>query len=183
MAHTEKSNKGANKKKKSQEQIWKERLSSPNQEVVRETIKEIRDFGNIKILPFIIEKYASEKDELVKKELFKLLTDIKYSQAGEIIFSYIRDDNFKSIRKDLLSVLWQSAIDFAGYLPDLVDIFINEPFDIAFEAFTVIEYIDRPVDKAIASQNIDKLKEALPDMDEQKKFLSVDLVDVLKRWL
>ena len=171
-----------NKKKKSQEQIWQERLSSPNQEIVKETIKEIRDYGNVKILPVVIDKYAHEENKEIKNEVAKLLMDIKRQQAGEIIFSFVRNENYKNIRKELLSVLWQSSIDFSAYLDELVDLFLSEPFDVAFEAFTVVEYISVPVDKDVAKRNIDKLKQNIQNIEEQKKFLLVDLVDLLKRW-
>ncbi len=171
------------KKKKTQEQIWTERLSSPNQEVVRETIKEIRDFGNIKILPAVIERFASEKNEGVKNELAKLLMDIKRKEAVGIIFSYVQNDQYCHIRKDLLSILWQSRMNLSSYINELVDLFISEPFDVAFEAFTVIEYIEQPVDKQIAQENIDKLKLHIQTIDESKKFLLVDLVNLLKRWI
>ncbi len=172
-----------NKKKKTQEQIWTERLASPSEEVVKETIKEIRDYGNTKILPVVIEKFATEKNNVIKKELAKLLMDVKRSEAVDIIFSYVRNDDYKHIRKELLSILWQSSMDFSPYIGELVDLFIKEPFDVAFEAFTVIEYITRPVDKNKAQENIDKLKMHIQTIDESKKFLLVDLVNLLKRWV
>ena len=172
-----------NKKKKTQEQIWTERLSSPNEEVVKETIKEIRDFGNIKILPAVIERFAVEKNESIRKELGKLLMDIKRKEAVDIMFPYVKDDKYRHIRKELLSILWQTRMDFSPYISDLVDLFLSEPFDVAFEAFTVIEYIEQPVDKQIAQENIDKLKLNIQTIDESKKFLLVDLVNLLKRWI
>ncbi len=171
-----------NKKKKTQEQIWTERLSSPNEEVVKDTIKEIRDYGNVKILYAIIERYASEKNEDIKKELGKLLMDIKHSDAVGLIFSYIKDNKYLHIRKDLISFLWQSRLDLSPYVSDLVDLFLSEPFEIAFEAFTAIEYMEKSVDKNVAKENIDKLKNQIMTVDESKKYLLVDLISLLKRW-
>ena len=170
------------KKKKTQEQIWTERLSSPNEEVVRDTIKEIRDYGNVKILPAIIEKYSREENNNIRKELYKLLMDVKRKEAVDIIFMYIKNDSFKNIRRELLSILWQTRMDFSPYVGDLVELFITEPFEIAFEAFTVIEYLDYAVDKQIAQENIDKLKKHIQTIEQSKKFLLVDLVKLLERW-
>ena len=172
-----------NKKKKIQEQVWKQRLNSPNQEVIIDTVKEIRDYGNVRILPEIIEKYANENNNLIKKELAKFLIDIKHKSAREIIFSYIMNDDYKHIRKDLLSFLWQSRLDYSKYLNELVDLFLSEPFDTAFEVFTVIEYLSLTKHKEIIEKSIYKLKQSLEIIDEKKKILLIDLVDLLKRWI
>ncbi len=171
-----------NKQKKSQEQIWNEKLSSKDNETVKQTIKEIRELGNIKILPSLIEKFSNEADTEIKKELAKLLSDIKRKDAAEIFFQYVMDENYKHIKKELLSILWQSRLDYSPFINELINIFINEPFEIAFEAFTVIEYNDYPIDQHVAEQNIEKLKYSLRTIDEKKKFLLVDLVNLLKKW-
>ncbi len=171
-----------NKQKKSQEQIWKEKLQSGDIETFKEAIKEIREFGNIKILPTLIENFSQQTDITKKKELTSLLSDIKHQEAAQILFQYILDKNYSHIKKDLLSILWQSRLDYSQFVPQLIEIFINEPLDMAFEAFTVIEYIEKPIDKNIAQQNIDKLKNSLRTIDEKKKFLLVDLVNKLKKW-
>ena len=172
----------AKKKKKTQEQIWTEKLNSKDSDTVKETIKEIRDFGNIKIIPQLVENFSKQKDPELKKELSKLLSDIKHKEAAGILFDYVLNPDYQHIKKDLLSILWQSRLGFSPFVPQLVDIFINEPLDLAFEAFTVLEYIDKPIDSQIAQQNIDKLKDSLRTIDEHKKYLVIDLVNLLKKW-
>ncbi len=175
-------NNSKNKQKKSQEQIWKEKLQSGDKETFKQAIKEIREFGNIKILPALIENYSQQTNPAFKKELSSLLSDIKRQEAAQILFQYIMDQNYSHIKKDLLSILWQSRLDYSQFVPQLIEIFINEPLDMAFEAFTVIEYIEKPIDKTVARQNIEKLKNSLRTIDEKKKFLLVDLVNMLKKW-
>ncbi len=170
------------KQKKSQEQIWSEKLDSGDQDTVKEAIKEIREFGNIKILPVLIEKYSKNTDSFLRKELEKLLSDIKHKEAAGIMFQYVLNPGYSHIKKDLLTILWQSRLDFSPYVAELVEIFINEPFEMAFEAFTVLEYIENPIDRQVAKESIERLKQSLSTIDEKKKFLLVDLVNMLKKW-
>ncbi len=170
-----------NKKKKTQEQIWTENLASDDKQKVKDTIKEIRDFGNLAILPTLVDKFAQEQDAEIRKEIEKLLTDIKDKRAAEMLFAYVNDDKYKHIKRDLIGILWQSRLDFSPYLEQLIDIFITDPFDVAFEAFTTIEYFDKAIEPALAEACIAKLKNNMDKMEQQRKFLMVDLVNMLQK--
>jgi hypothetical protein len=169
-------------KKKTQEQIWTEKLKSSDEQEFTQAIKEIRQFGSVKMLPVLIESYGSMADGERKKKIFSLLTDIKHHEAADIIFSYVQNPSYEHIQKDLLSLLWQSRLDFSAYAEQLVDMFITKPFALAFEAFTALEYMEHDVEPQIAVRCIRKLKQSLATIDEQKRFLLVDLVHILEKW-
>ena len=94
--------------------------------------------------------------------------------------NFIADNEFHSIRGDLLSLCWQTSLDFSEFFEDFIEIFIKSGLKNSFEAFTVIEYFE-DLDKKIIRKNIDKLQQRIDEIGIDKKDLLVDLVNILRK--
>ncbi len=156
------------------------KLQSTDIEEVLFAIKELRNTGNKNLIPAVIELLANHKSEKVKKQITELLYDLKYQAAAPFIIKAIQSNNFKNIRELLLSVCWQSRLDFSEYIPVFIKLFIEGNFNEAFEAFTVIDSMDAKIEKKIVTGSIDKLKNEISNIAENKKELLVELVHILE---
>lgn len=143
-------------------------------------IKELRNTGNKNQIPALIELLANHKSEKVKKQITELLYDLKYQAAASFIIEAIQSVNFKNIRELLLSVCWQSRLDFSEYIPVFIEQFITGNFNQAFEAFTVIDSMDAKIEKKLIKDSINKLKNKISSIDENKKELLIELVHLLQ---
>lgn len=82
----------------------------------------------------------------------------------------IENDKYKSIRKEILTACWQNGLDFSAFLPVFIDFIIREDWEIAFEAFTVIDNLEYLPGAEIIIISIAKINEALPTATNQNKY-------------
>ena len=157
-----------------------EKLKRTNTDEVLLTINHIRNSGEPKILKILIELLNGTNDEQIFSAIVNLLNDLKIQSATSEIITAIQDDNFRKIRKNLLTSCWQSGLDYSGYLSLFVEIFIMNEFDIAFEAMTIIENIEESYTDDIINPLIAKLELNRTTQTGTKKELFPGLIDILK---
>ncbi len=157
-----------------------ELLKSDKKKDILSAFEKIQIKGNYTYLPYIFDIYKNFKEEEIKNYIFNMLCNINNNENTKYIIDYIKKENYKSIKKDLLTICWNSRLDFSPYLSVFVDLFINEDFEIAFDAFTVIENIEHKYDKEIIDKEIIKLKDCLEIISQDKKELLVELVKILE---
>ncbi len=175
-----------NKKKieeqKKQDALIRQALYSSDEEVINETLKFLREKGNVKILPDVINLYKGYKNTALGKNLFAFLTDVKCSDAADIFVKAVENPEFSTIRKDLISLMWQSRLDFSKYFEKIVDWFLEYEIETAFEAFTILEYLHYNGTAKELDNLIEKIKNSVSEMEsQQKKELLVDLVNILEK--
>jgi hypothetical protein len=168
------------KQKKTEEQLWREVLYSSDFKSIEEALKILREKGNINILPDVFNIYKAYKGKDLGGKIYNFLSDIKCSQAVPLIINLIGNNEYRSIRQDLLQLCWQTRLDFSAYFEKFIDIFIKEDLTTAFEAFTVLEYMDIK-NTEVLKKGISKLEQSISDIDESKKELLVDLVNILRK--
>ncbi len=158
------------------------KLSSKREDEVLFTIKQLRHNGNALILPHVFDMLLQNKSEYVKKEAIKLLNDLKDENSKAEIIKALKNEKYRSLHKDLLVACWQSSLDYSSDLEVFVEIFKTADFEMAFEAFTVIDNFEHSVDipnldKIIADLklNIDNFK------GTDKEQLYVELVHILEK--
>ena len=166
--------------KSEQNNLIKKKLLSNNIKEVLFTINKLRNTGSKEIVPSLIDLMSSSKSEEVKKSVLGLLYDIKYQTAVVEIINAISSDKYLNIRTELLTICWQSSLDFSNYIDVLTDIFITGNFTESFEAFTAIESIEEKLDSELVKQSIANLKSVISTIDDSKKELLAELVHVIE---
>ncbi len=156
------------------------RLLSDNTDEVIFTINKLRNTGNKNLIPYLIDILATHKSNKVKESIINLFYDLKYQSAAEAIIKAIKSDKYAHIREELLSVCWQSNLDFSTYIDILSEKFIKGNFKESFEAFTAIENIENKLDAELANRSITALKDGISNIDENKKDLLIELVHILE---
>jgi hypothetical protein len=157
-----------------------EKLFSKNIDEVLFAINKIRHSGNPAILPHVIELLNSEKNIEITSAIIELLNDLKI-QAGTLeIIKAIENNKYKSIQKILLVSCWHSGLNYTEHLNFFVDLFVSGNFEIAFEAFTIIENMEGGVNQEIIEPLIERLKSGVSNLTKEKADLLAELVQVLE---
>jgi hypothetical protein len=152
------------------DQKIKENLFSTQTGVVISAINSIKEKGNKLYIPMLFDLLNSNPEKEITDEINKLLSTVKDKETAESFINAVGDEKYKSIRKEILTTCWQNGLDFSNYLPVFVDIVINDDWENAFEAFTIIDNMEslpeqKTVDKAIA-----KIEAAMENATEQKAY-------------
>ena len=169
-----------NQPKNNQEQLWKEILLSSDNDAIIKLLGVLREKGSAKILPDILSAYKKHQGTKLGEYIYSFLIDLKCKEAPTMILNSVLDKEFKSIKRDLLTLCWQINLDFSDFFDDFIDVFIECDLQIAFEAFTAIEYLEN-VDIKVIKKGIEKLQFSIDKMSDEKKELYVDLVNILKQ--
>jgi len=167
------------KQEKIDEQI-KKNLFSAKVNVVVSAIESIEKKGNKLYLPLIFDLLNSFPEPEIETEIKNLLGTVKDKEVINSFMRAIEDDKYKPIRKSILSACWQNGLDFSTFLPVFVDLIINEDWEIAFEAFTVIDNLEFLPNTEIIKISVDKINNALPNVDDQNKYFLNEILAKLK---
>lgn len=145
-----------------------------------ELLNKVRQQGSVSLLPDLIDLMAHTQYDSIHDAIQKILNDVKRTEAVPVIMQAIQNPEYKKERKYLIGACWQNGLNYSDYIGDFVDITINEPFELAFEAFTVVENQDAYYEAALVAEHVDKLKTALLKADEQKKMVLKFMIDYLE---
>jgi hypothetical protein len=116
----------------------------------------------------------------IKTEIKNLLGTVKDKETINGFMRAIEDDRYKPIRKSILIACWQNGLDFSTFLPVFIDLVIKEDWEIAFEAFTVIDNLEYLPNEEIIKKSVTKINEALPAANEQKSYFLSEILVKLK---
>ena len=152
-------------------------LFSPSTETAVAAIQSLKETGNKDYLPVLFDLLITKPVPEVEKEILNLLATIKDKESIPVLINALQNEKYKSIRKTLTSVCWQNGMDFSPYMEIFVDLIIVEDWDVAFEAFTVIENFDHlPPEEQYKELKL-KMAGALKKANEQKQYF---LEEILK---
>ena len=155
-------------------------LKSTDSEFILETISKVRKSGNSFILSGLIELLHDTDLPEIKKSILSLLSELKNNESVPTFIAAITDEKYSLQRKDLVACCWQNGLIYNQYLPVFIDLVINEEFQVAFEAFTVIENMVGRVEDEIIDKEIIKIIDALKIATEQKAYLLNGLLAIIR---
>ena len=161
------------------EQI-KKNLFSANTDVVISALEAIRKKGNKLYIQILFDLLNSSPEPEIETEIINLLGTVKDKESVNSFLRAIEDDKYKPIRKEILTACWQNGLDFSTFLPVFIDFIIHEDWGIAFEAFTVIDNLEYLPGHEIIKISVDKINEALPFANAQKKYFLSEILVKLK---
>ncbi len=158
----------------------KKNLFSANTDVVISAIETIKNKGNKLYIPILFDLLNSSPEPEIEREIMDLLETVKDKEAVNSFVRAIEDDKYKQIRKSLLIACWQNGLDFSTFLPVFVDMIINEDWEIAFEAFTIIDNLEFLPSEEIINKSVALVKDVLHSVDEQKRYFLNEILIKLK---
>lgn len=161
------------------EQI-KKNLFSTNTDVVIDAIEAIKKKGNKFYIPILFDLLNSSPEDEIETAIKSLLGTVKDKESINGFMRAIEDDKYKSIRKSILIACWQNGLDFSTFLPVFVDLIIKEDWEVAFEAFTVIDNLEFLPGEEIINNSVSRIMDALPAANDQKRYFLNEILIKLK---
>ncbi|MDE5417151.1 hypothetical protein L3049_03945 [Labilibaculum sp. DW002] len=154
-------------------------LGSKDNKVVLNSINQLRQEGKPEDVNHLFDLLLSTPTSEIKVSILNFLADLKIQETDKIIIEAIKNDKYLSIRKSIVEVCWEASIDFSKHLSVFVDLLIEADFEIAFEAFTVIENITEKVPEMIKPVEMTKLKNAIPGSSAEKKGMIHEAIHII----
>ena len=149
-------------------------LNSVDPKKVSKAIKSLESNGDSSVIVPIADRLLLEINEKNKSELVELLSSLKDTSTRGEIMAIIDNDKYLSIRQLMLSVIWNTKIDFSGYIDEFVFITIHGSFLEAIDCLTIIENLEGPFMEEDLLESESHLKAYMTSdgvKDEQRAFI------------
>jgi len=149
-------------------------LNSEDVKKVSKAIKSLESNGDSSVIKIIADRLLLEINEKNKTELIELLSSLKDTSARGELMAVIDNEKYISIRQLLLSVIWNTKIDFSGYVDEFVFISIHGSFLEAIDCLTIIENLEGPFmeeDLLESESHLKAYMNSTETKDEQRAFI------------
>ncbi len=170
------------KRDKYYKEIEKNFLSN-NEKVILHTLDEIRKTGRAEIIPLMFDLLEIHTNDKITDEVFSILDQIKDREAVPYIISEITKKRCDRYRTRLITTCWQSGIDYSAYLLLFAENFVKGDYQIAIEAFSVIEENIHNSSDKIISECKDYLVNNIMKDAKEKRALHLELVKLVESYL
>ncbi len=155
-------------------------LKLVNKEAIDKILTHLSENGTTNDLRPLLDLMVHTPHKDVLTSCVKFWADIKIKAAKQLIITAITDKKYASIQKEMVSVCWQSSIDFSENVNVFVDLLISSDFETAFEAFTVIENLTGKIEEDVIKKEQQKLKDAIPSAHEHLKGMLHEAIHLLE---
>ncbi|MUP38246.1 BTB/POZ domain-containing protein [Labilibaculum euxinus] len=154
-------------------------LSSLDNKVVLDSINQLREEGKPEDITPLLDLMISNSNKEIQSAIHNFLADLKNQDSDKIIIEAIADEKYLTIRKILISICWETSIDFSKYISTFVDLLIVSDFETSFEAFTVIENLTEKISEEIKPVEMAKLKDAISGASPEKKGILHEAIHII----
>lgn len=158
-----------------------DQINSSNDENTISLILELRDNGGLYLVNTFLNILLSNRSEALKRTVIETLANINDLKAAKLYVDFIRS-NFETNRiTDVLTICWQSRLDFTDDIEIFFDLLCKSDYQTAFEAFTVIENnLDSLTTEQLANY-ISIVKSKVSKADRDKQLLLLEMVSTLEK--
>jgi hypothetical protein len=173
---------GASKQKQKIAQLLGD-LNSGNENKMSAALKALQTNGDVSVLRPISSLLMQPLSEKMQHEVLEFLSTLNDSGAADVMIEVIKDPEFISVRRELLSTLWNSKLDYSYYLPEFVAIAVEGDFMEALECLTIIENLEGPFEERHILESQLHLKDYLEDTDPkdpQKSHIMSEIALIVK---
>jgi Mg/Co/Ni transporter MgtE len=158
-------------------------LNSGNENKMSAALKALQTNGDISILAPVSSLLMQDLSEKMQHEVLEFLSILNDSRAADVMIELIKDQNYGDVRRELLSTLWNSKLDYSYYLPEFVAIAVDGDFMEALECLTIIENLEGPFEERHILESQLHLKDYLEDTapkDPQKAQIMSEIALIVK---
>lgn len=159
----------------------KTQLFSADKDQVLDALSKLKESGNKDYLPILFELMVAGCEAEVENQIQKLLGTVKDKETIPVFINALQEEHFQPIRKNIATVCWQNGLDFSDNIEVFVDLVINENWETAFEAFTVIDNLEHFPSAEVMKPIKLKIARALKVSDEKRAYMLEELLK-LSTW-
>ncbi len=157
----------------------KSAIKTSNQELIDHALEEIKTKGDESyIIPLITFLHQTSSKE-VKEIIYHLFNDLKHENSVDQLIHELENEKDLDILERLVASCWQNGLNYSKHLPFFVQLIINQEFQIAFEAFTVIENMYGKIEGDTESMLLSKIEKSLTTSEERKQYLLKGLLEII----
>jgi hypothetical protein len=158
-------------------------LQSGNEKTILSVVETLMSSGKAGYLPYLIDLAHATRFDTVKSQIFRLLNQLKHKKATTYLADAIRNEQYLSIRKELVEACWQNGLDFAPHFSLFTDLMIHGSEEIAFEAFTVIENMGYIPENNLLRKEAAKIKSHLQETKGRKRYVLDETLRMMEDFL
>jgi len=118
---------------------FEKRVSESSDEALMGMLEEIRESGENYMIPSLVNLLFANRGEALKQAVMNFLVDVKNQAAAEYFVSAIQNNTSSPDLYRLVSVCWQSRLDFSSHVDLFLTLLCNADLQTSIEAFSVIE--------------------------------------------
>jgi len=153
-------------------------LQSGKTETVISALKLIASEGNNDLLTEVIKLFHQTTNNTIQQEIIKIIEHLKDPKSVPVIINAIENKDFADQLPVLVAACWKNGLNYEEYTETFVQVFIEGDFQLAFDAFTVIDNIEK-IKKQDAERCLIKLRNAFDDINDDKKRLITELINII----
>lgn len=157
----------------------KSAIKSGNPELIDHALEEIKVKGDDTYIAPLIEFIHQNLAKEVKEKIFQLFTDLKHENSVDQLIRELQHEKDLDILERLVASCWQNGLNYSKHLPWFVHLVIDQEFQIAFEAFTVIENMYGKIEGDVESSLIQKIEKSIPIAEDRKQYLLKGLLEII----
>ena len=154
----------------------KTQLFSADKDQVLAALNKLKESGNKDYLPILFELMVAGCEAEVERQIQRLIGTVKDKETIPVFINALQEEHFKPIRKNIATACWQNGLDFSDKIEFFVDLVINENWETAFEAFTVIDNMETLPSAEVMKPLKLKIAAALKVANEQQAYLLEELL-------
>jgi hypothetical protein len=162
-----------------QEKAWIGKLESKTPANILTAIREIRHYGNLRMLPYLFKLMQPSTHEIIRKSIIMLIGEIKVQDAASIIVNALEHTDMGEDFSPMVAACWQSGLDFSEHIPAFIKIFVDGNYQAAIEAFSVIEESMLNASDDMQKKCIKLVDDAADRVSQEKYPLFRELVKVV----
>lgn len=160
-------------------------LKSDNITKIKTSLDALELIGNETVIfPILRILYPTEDHNEKNQLLIEFLCTVKDSNAKESLINALSEDEFTTIRSKILSVIWNSPLDFSEYLDYFVRLAVEGSFMESLECLTILENLEGPFEEEQlmeAQVILSSLKEQ--KFDKQKSTIVSEIALLVKSYI
>lgn len=157
----------------------KSAVRSGNHELIDHALEEISNKGDDTYIAPLIEYMHQHLSTEIKERIFQLFNNLKHENSVDQLINQIKNEKDLDILERLVASCWQNGLNYSRHLPFFVQLVIDQEFQIAFEAFTVIENMYGKIDSDVESMLMAKIEKRIQNVDDKKQYLLKGMLDII----
>lgn len=158
-------------------------LESGDEKQISKAISALKTTGTAEVLRPLAHLLMDGATSSFDKEIVEVFSSLKDTGAVEEVMEILKDDEFASIRQQLLSTVWNTALDYTYYFPDFVLFATEGDFLVALDCLTILENMPGPFEERHILESQWYLKEYLEDeapKEERKAQIMSEIALLIK---
>jgi hypothetical protein len=157
----------------------KSAIKSGNQELIDHALEEIKNKGDETYIAPMIEFIHHTPTREVREMIYRLFIDLKHENSVDQLVSELKNEKDLDVLERLVASCWQNGLNYSKHLPFFVQLVIDQEFQIAFEAFTIIENMYGKIEGDQETMLIEKIEKSIPNAEERKQYLLKGLLEII----